>query len=435
VKKLALVAIPAVIAGLTLMPQASATPATPAPSADEPCAWWVETSLAKSNILYPDTAAAYWTMPYFTDSTSEITLQGTYLDARYFAVQAYDADAQLFTSADGVESAITDFDITPDAGSTNPYDVAGQPGGSWTVTMTDDPAATGPNVLPLSPATSSGSLLPGLPADTAFLMFRVYLPTGSFADVEPVLPVVTVTDEEGQSTTLTQCSNADRKALSKTATGASFIKALQDRQDPPAPSDQPELEFFRVGSAATPFPNADSAYIGALYTPKQGRIVVMRAEMPTTSTGTSPEVWTSGKQLRYWSICSYVYATPYPAVVVGSGSKKVTGCTNDTTTALNSRDQATVVVSFPADKKIIDRRLTKMKAATWLPMSPRYGTTQELLAVRNMLANPDYAQSATNIPTYADAAAAQQTMGTYYPQVGMCSVKTFLKSGVAGCLK
>ncbi|MGA0980877.1 MAG: hypothetical protein ACO3UX_13115, partial [Candidatus Nanopelagicales bacterium] len=27
------------------------------------CAWWVETSMSTTNVLYPDTAAAYWTMP------------------------------------------------------------------------------------------------------------------------------------------------------------------------------------------------------------------------------------------------------------------------------------------------------------------------------------------------------------------------------------
>ena len=79
------------------------------------------------------------------------------------------------------------------------------------------------------------------------------------------------------------------------------------------------LQFFKVGSAATPFPNANSAYIGALYTPKQGSVVVMRALMPTTSSGTSPQVWPGGNDLRYWSICNYVHKAPYPAVetVVG----------------------------------------------------------------------------------------------------------------------
>lgn len=76
-----------------------------------------------------------------------------------------------------------------------------------------------------------------------------------------------------------------------------------------------------------------------------------------------------------------------------------------------------------------------MTATTWLPMSPRYGTTQELLAIRNMLANPTFAQSATNIPTTGDPEAAQNVMGRYYPQIAMCSIKTFLASGVSGCLR
>jgi hypothetical protein len=405
------------------------------------CAWWVETSMSTTNVLYPDTAAAYWTMPFDTDAAQRVEINGEYLDTRYFAIQAYGADAQLFTSPGGQESAIADYQIEPDAGSVNPWDVQAEPGGTWTVTLSDDPVPGAANLLPLSPEAAVTPLVPEIPASTAFLMIRVYLPADGFASLRPVLPEVTITDAGGVERSLEPCTPSERRSLSKTKDGIALVKALKTRLSPPSADCgtecPPDLEFFKVGSAATPFPNANSAYIGALYTPKQGRVVVARATMPTTSSGESPEVWTSGKQLRYWSICNYVHAAPFPAVetVVGGKGKKIVGCTNDTTTGLSKSGVATIVLSFPADKKLINRRLSRTPNATWLPMSPRYGTTQELLAFRNMLANPSFSQSATNITTTGDADDAQEVMGAYYPEIAMCSVKTFLKAGVAGCMR
>jgi len=439
--------VPSALIALALLAVSPSALGTPTPlghgtaKAAVECAWWVETSMSTTNVLYPDTAAAYWTMPYLTDEAERIDVNGTYLDARYFAIQAYGADAQLFASAGGQESAIADFEIVADAAATNPWDVPGDPGGNWTVTLADEPISGATNQLPLSPQGTVKPLIPEIPATTAFLMIRVYLPADGFAALRGVLPEVTITNGDGSVRNLEPCSPKQRTVLAATKDGKALVKALKSRNTP-ANADcgdtcPPDLEFFKVGSGATPFPNANSAYIGALYTPKQGMLVVARAVMPTTSSGESPQVWPGGKQLRYWSICNYVHKAPFPAVetVVGGKGKKVVGCTNDTTTSLSPSGTATLVLSFPADKKAIGKRLSRMSATTWLPMSPRYGTTQELLAFRNMLPNPSFAQSATNIPTTGDPAAAQATMGRYYPQIGMCSIKTFLKSGVAGCLR
>ena len=71
---------------------------------------------------------------------------------------------------------------------------------------------------------------------------------------------------------------------------------------------------------------------------------------------------------------------------------------------------------------------------TWLPMSARYGTTQEFIALRNMLPNPAFAQSATSIEVTNDPAAAEAVMGDYYPQVAMCSARKLARQGAAACL-
>ena len=403
----------------------------------QPCSWWIETSLANSNVFYPDTSAAYWTMGYGTDEVDEITLSGEYPNARYFARQAYGGDAQLFKSPGGQLSAITDFEIAPDPDSINPWVNDAAAGGAWTLTLSD--TKTGQNVLPLSPQQAVEPLIPGTPADLNFLMMRIYVPTGSFNAMP--LPEVTLHYKDGSTELLSQCTKADRKVLAKTKAGASLVKALTDRKNPPIPDCgndcPPELESFKVQSLATPFPNASSAYIGALFTPQKGRVVVMRATMPTTPSGTTPEVWPAGKDLRYWSFCNYVYTSPYPAVVVGRGENKVVGCTADYQTPSTrgaAGNQVTLVLSFPSDKKRIDKRLAKSKAMTWLPMSARYGTTQEFIALRNMLPNPAFAQSATSIEVTNDPAAAEAVMGEYYPQVAMCSARKLARQGAAACL-
>lgn len=416
---------------------AAPSPATAAPTPE--CSWWVETSIQNTNVLYPDTAAAYWTMPYLTNEAELIELNGVYLDARYFAIQVYGADAQLFTSPQGQVSALADYQIQPNAGEVNPWDAPAEPGGSWTVTLSDREVPGATNLLPLTPQGTVTPLIPEIPATTAFLMTRVYLPTDGFAAARDFLPTVTITDRGGVVRTLEPCTPQQRKALEKTKDVLALTKALRSRPAPPSAdcgtSCPPDLTFFKVGSEATPFPNADSAYVGALFSPQRGKVVVARATMPTTSSGETPQVWPAGKQLRYWSVCNYVHKAPFPAVeTVSAGKKKDFACTNDTTTPLAGGEVATIVLSFPADKKALQPRLKRMPNITWMPLSPRYGKTQELLAIRNMLANPTFTQSATNIPTTGDPEAAQATMGRYYPRIAMCSVKTFLKSGVAGCL-
>ena len=428
----ALAAVALAIGGVALA-QPSLARTAPAPTN---CSWWVETSTTTTNLLYPDSSAAYWTMPYSTDRVSTITLQGTYLDARYFAVQAYGADAQLFT-VDGQTSALTDYEIVADPGSVNPLTTSSAAGGAWTVTLTNDPTVTGDNVLPLSPSTPVTPFVPGLPADTGFLMIRAYLPNVGFAQLP--LPTVTLADGSGGSQTLPQCSSKDRSKLARTTTGKGLLSALRAQSnEPPQPCADPcppELEFFRVGSGDTPFPNANSAYVAATFTPARGQVVVVRATMPTASVGTTPQVWTGGKDLRYWSFCNYVYTAPYPVVEVPATRKSAAAfaCSPDLSTATAGGD-AVIVLSFPSDLPRISRRLAHTPGSTWLPMSAKYGTTKELLALRNMLANPTFAESATNIPTVNSPSAAEAVMGEYYPVMGTCSASTFARHGVDGCL-
>jgi hypothetical protein len=54
--------------------------------------------------------------------------------------------------------------------------------------------------------------------------------------------------------------------------------------------------------------------------------------------------------------------------------------------------------------------------------------------LRNMLANPDFAEAIQNVPQDGSAASAAQVMGQYYPKAAVCSLATLARGGVRACL-
>ena len=105
------------------------------------CSWWVETSTQNSNVLYPDTAAAYWTMPFRISDDSVLSLRGYFPDTRYFSIQVYDETGQPDDSVGA--TGITDYQLMADPGSTNPWKSGGSyPTEPQTYTLTlSTPAA------------------------------------------------------------------------------------------------------------------------------------------------------------------------------------------------------------------------------------------------------------------------------------------------------
>src|SRR6202035_3543532 len=78
-------------------------PVTPA------CAWH-ELSVSTLNDAAPDSAAAYWIMPFTVQDGLRIMLNGRYPDSRYTSLQVYNSTGGLF-STNGVESALGDHRI------------------------------------------------------------------------------------------------------------------------------------------------------------------------------------------------------------------------------------------------------------------------------------------------------------------------------------
>ncbi len=207
----------AALAAVAVAALHSPTGAAAAPAAAGPaCAWATEISASTLNELYPDSAAAYWVLPFPVRSGLVITLSGQYPDARYASVQVYQPGGGLF-STNGVRSALTDYLIQPDPGSVNPWQHWAPAGGNFTVTVQPDVAPGEVNTLPLAPA--------GVTSGTGYILYRVYLPPHrDFAAVP--LPAVTFT-VGGVSEQIPTCSTS---TASVSATGPAPAPAAPDQR-------------------------------------------------------------------------------------------------------------------------------------------------------------------------------------------------------------
>lgn len=439
------------------------------------CSWWVETSTQNSNILYPDTSAAYWTMPFTIDDASVLTLRGYFPDTRYFSIQVYDASGQPDTSVGA--TGITDYQLVPDAGSTNPWQTQDPyPADPQTYTLTISSASAKPsdatNWLSM-PSTSTGKI--------GWLMLRVYLPntppypvsvlgdvtstqTPPFDLVAKLLPTVTVgAVDRLRSDTLPQCSSTQgAELMTTTPEGAQLDSLLTDsdasgifegragsldRRDrevasvrdcatDPDGCEQETVDFVRPTNTQTPYPNADSAYVAASYTIDEGEALVVMTRLPTTpwniDDGFVPTLWPQDSlQMRYVSFCNYLQEPPYPAVEVTDGDQTIWGCSTDVVIHNDDPDDVIVAVVTAPDAK--PGTTDALGNFVWLPTNSGQETDPYVFAIRNMLPNASFAESATNITSTDDAAAAAEVMQSYYPTGVICDIEALEELGPTEC--
>ena len=405
------------------------------------CSWWLETTATSMNVAFPDTSATYWTTPYIAEPGMKIRVDGEYPDTRFMSFTVYDNTFGYFTN-NGVESQLTDYQINPLLGAQNPWVTANAPtGGGYSITLQPTVNTSESNVLPILPAAPTANN--GLPANMGFLVMRVYLPTGGPQSV--ALPNLTIENADGSTTSLSKCSKPDRKKVMKSHYGVKLAKAIKKIKNGPAPAPcgttcPPDYEFFRATASTTGafFPNAANAYLSMLFTPAKKQVVVIKLLAPTSpyqagGTGTVPVPWPNNAyQLRYWSVCNNVYASPYPVVANPKGKKGVTyGCVADNEAVRNADGTVTVAISKPAFRP---KNATKALGVNWLPTSVEYPKAMEMVALRNMLTN-NFTNSALSAPQDASPAGAEAAMGAYYPSVWVCTKAQFESSGTAGCVQ
>ena len=427
----------------------------PAASARLPfpgCSWPVESTPTSANVLYPDSNSTYWTTPYRVRPGMQIYLRGRYPTARYFSIQAYDNNAQPY-SVSGVASSLTDYQIKPSIGR-NPWSPAGAvtaSKGRYEITLRSlsrraSTAAFGVrrNTLPIAPANPTSGDLPG---DIGFLMIRVYLPPQLNFSAVP-LPSISIKARGEAAVTLPRCgSRHGTKILGSSKLGKRILTLVKGKSSaPPAPCPPgatgcpPNLQFFVPPSGNDiPFPNTTSGYAAAFFTPQAGRVVVIQAKVPTSPFdyhgGERPAPWPRNDrarwQVRYWSLCNYLYVKPFPVVVApGPNGSTLYGCAADLQVPTTGQGSATVVLSYPDDRP---SNATAANGIAWLPMSTSDPTAVEQVSLRNMLISTTFKQSPKSA-TGSSVADAQQALGAYYPRTAMCDVATFETGGAAACL-
>jgi len=386
-------------------------------AADPSCAWSTAASVQDMNALFPESHAAYWAMSFVVHADLRISLTSTFPSSRFASVTVYKQEGGGF-QVNGVDSTLTDYEITPDPGMVNPWRPRNQApspahapaGGSFAIDIVNDPRPDAVNTLPLAPAeTPDGT--------QGWLVYRIYLPAGGDFD-NVVLPQVTL-DRAGTSTTLPSCAADD---------------VATEKQVAAQPSSTPTgIGFTRPVPDLGILPNTDSGYVAATVTPPgDDQVLVVRGRAATSAHGDHPSAWPQhDRQLRYWSLCTNLDNVQRSLVVnyLSDGSTDY-GCRNDDETTLDAAGYYTYVVGTEAQRSAIEQ----IPGATFVPWSDARPTAQHVIMLRNMLANRGFAQAIQNVPEDNDPASAQATMGDYYPRDAICALSTLETAGATACL-
>ncbi|KQC34975.1 hypothetical protein UK82_29045 [Frankia sp. ACN1ag] len=387
----------------------AATPTLTTPA----CAWRLETTPSTTNVAFPDSDATYWTTPFTVQDGLQVTVSGSYADARYTSLTVYDSNRSPFMT-NGVSSSLPDYLTAPDAGSTNPWEQTAAPSGHFTVTLSQNAATGETNTVPLAPAgTPSGR--------TGYLIYRAYLP----ADGNPSsIPLPTLTfDQDGTSVTPPACGSTPSSDPPTVAEAT--VSSAADSAGP---------QFAR-GSSGTGglFPNPDNAYLSEELTPPTGNtVLVIRGKAPRTPQSNDPMPWPSAtSDLRYWSLCDNLAIPPLPVVVntLPDGSLDY-GCRADYKTGLDSTGYYTFVVGTEAQRSAIEN----IPGATFVPFSNADPTTQHILLFRNLLGG-GFDESVQDVPSDNRPASAAVVMKDYYPRSALCSLSTLSADGPQACLR
>jgi hypothetical protein len=415
----------------TSRPASGTTTTTAAEGGPAVCAWAAKAGKDIQNIAYPDTSATYWALTYSLAGGEHLVIHGQFPEARYASFITY-------APTGGALGVLTDRDIDPDPGSTNPFrgQGAGEPGKrSYTIEVRgdagDDPNALTSVSVPDSPSPSNTTTTAGgattappreLPmppivlgsgggdGERGTLLYRVYVPTdaGDPLGGAPLPEVSIATDGGGEETPVPTCA---KPAASPNG------KAIVEQFGPATDTEPPATPIFiRPGrNANNLFPNPDNVYVATIVRDRPGEVVVVRAKAPTFPDTAAGDPVTGDEQVRFWSLCTNEYRKPYP----------VTECARDDQVPLDDQGMFTFVISTPQDRPA---NATEADGVVWLDIGDT--TYDSVLLFRHMLASPTFAEAATKL---APGALATSTMGPYAPVGAYCTRATFEEGGATAC--
>lgn len=378
----------------------------------------------EKNFAYPDTEVSYWGARFNLPAEARMVLRGYYSHSRYQSVNAYISGAPSDT--------LRDVQIRPQRGSVNPF----VPGHRrdlkfkkrrWKMTVLDAAVPAGARKPNTIYASANGGVQE--------LLYRVYLPdrgTGVAGGV-PV-PSMTLILEDGRSLTgSAACALINNPVRTMTplrlpqATFESMVNTPGAKFETAPAFSPPRWErFFNFAYAlgifkeGTPsesdrasadasdtggqYSNGDARYIMTAINDHYGKVLVLRAKMPTF-----PRTWKGSRragsgQVRYWSLCEN--ESPLTTSVIA--------CLYDEQVPLTRKRRYTIVVSTAANRP---RTATRKCGVAWLKWgnyvdSLGRGGTGTLI-MRNLIASPKFKQAIQNIHKPGQESA---VMGPYMPK-------------------
>jgi hypothetical protein len=398
------------------------------------CAWPIEWSAEGiGNWAIPDTYARWWVMP-FDNNYDTMTIKGTYPNARFFSISAYNTNSAK--RGNGTLDHLYDVQIAPDPGGVNPFVVPGASNGTYTVVIkrADQP----------SPSSVMNTIT--VNSDFAWVLLRLYVPgrdpslSGQTLKGGAPLPTISVT-EDGGSQELQPCSPINRLKDVNDFRGILLPFELDGSIHAPS-SDR---LWFAPPTVPPPglLPNPDGKYMAMLPGDEYqaGRIIVIRAKapgFPGTFQGSSigvPSRSFKTVDMRYWSLCEVDFAVPLSGVA----------CATDLTTTVEG-GYYTIVISDDMFRPDWLR-----PNINWMP----WGDEQypKMFIVRHMLTADGFPsiEKATktpnctfdfNLPHIPDqnqvdnaGQCTEGVMGDYYPVAVWCDKSTFIAGGFQACLK
>ena len=358
------------------------------------CAWPFIVDDETLNLAYPDPNSTYWAMPFDVADGSSLRIEGTFPSSRFMAVTLYDLEGDIVTQ-------LSDFQISPQPGSANPFAVADPPPGSGRAFRVDVvaadavPAAT--NVLQLPEGQDAG-----------WLVYRIYLGNGDRTG-GVALPTIARERDGAVVRSLAPCATF----LPGTVIGNLVARTMPDPLLVTAPP-----AFVRIANDGGLFVNAANAYLTAFADHAPGKILVVRGQLPATpDTGAGQSV-VGDFDLRYLSITSNLNQKPYPTV----------DGLYDSELELDDAGYYTVVVARDAD-------VPANAAAEGAQVLEWGDGDSQAVIVRNMLPYEGFDASVQDVTpsNYGAPTDAPGVMGTFYPVIVECSRALFELSGAQGC--
>lgn len=404
------------------------------------CGWVAASDPDKANIAFPDSEAKYWVAAAPVSPQTRLRIDGRYPDARYFSYNAYDVALRP-------TDAVADFELSPRAGSQNPFSPASaQPGGQYTAYLEYGPPPQPNTRKPNTFYTGEIAFGPvGIPNALALFMYRVYVSNaGDFMDGGVGLPTLTLETADGSRElgTLPNCAepllpNAGGAlpnfGLNELLLQIDYPNALA-LPFPTATNPPTTAKFFslgdtafriisnltgqdtgaaggRIDSGAGGFlSNIHNAYTTTGFDRSGGSIALVRAKAPTWRG--QPGVEFGQEQLRYWSLCGNEFIT-----------QRYTACAADHQVPLDDQGYFTVVISDPVDRPA---NATAANGFLWLPWGP---FPDQLLLYRHMLHNPAYKEAIQNVEK---GDSLKTAMGEFAPRGVYCRPEVFTQSMRSG---